>query len=53
MTPGQQIRIKPGLRDKPAISGRDGVVVEVINDRLRVKVGSNQWVVERSEVIRP
>jgi membrane protein implicated in regulation of membrane protease activity len=50
MTPGQQIRIKPGLRDKPAISGRDGVVVEVINDRIRVKVGSNQWLVDKSDV---
>jgi hypothetical protein len=50
MTPGTPIRIRPGLRDKPTISGREGVVVELVNDRLRVIVAGNQWVVERSEV---
>jgi hypothetical protein len=49
---GQQIRIRPGLRDKPTISGREGTVVELINDRLCVRVGSNQYVVERSEIVR-
>jgi hypothetical protein len=49
---GQQVRIRPGLRDKPTISGREGVVVELVNDRLRVRVGTNQYVVERNEVIQ-
>jgi hypothetical protein len=52
MTPGTPIKIKPGLRNRPSISGREGVFVELVNDRLRVNVAGNSWVVERSEVIR-
>jgi hypothetical protein len=47
---GSTVRLKPGLRDKPTISGREGVVVETINDRIRVNVAGNQHLVERSEV---
>jgi hypothetical protein len=39
-----------GLRNRPAISGREAVVLEAINDRLLVQVGSNQWVIDRDEV---
>jgi membrane protein implicated in regulation of membrane protease activity len=49
---GTPIRIKPGLRNRPSISGREGTVVELVNDRLRVNVAGNQWVVERNEVIQ-
>jgi hypothetical protein len=49
---GQQIRIRPGLKHRPTISGREGTVIELVNDRLCVRVGGNQYVVERSEVIR-
>jgi hypothetical protein len=52
MTPGTPIRIRPGLRNRPDISGREGVFVELVNDRIRVTIASNQWVVERSEVIQ-
>jgi hypothetical protein len=47
---GAMVRLKPGLRDKP-YSGREGTVTELVNDRIRVLVGTNQWVVERNEVI--
>jgi hypothetical protein len=47
---GSPIRIKPGLRNRPSISGREGVVLEAVNDRLRVKIGSLIALVERSEV---
>jgi len=40
------------LRDKLAISGRRAVVVELVNDRLCVRVGDNQYVVEHSEIVR-
>jgi hypothetical protein len=47
---GTLVKLRPGLRDKP-YSGCTGRVVELVNDRLRVNVAGNQWVVERSEVI--
>jgi hypothetical protein len=49
---GTLIKIRPGLRDRPTISGRTGTVTEIINDRLRVNVSGNQWVVGRHEVQR-
>jgi hypothetical protein len=49
---GAMVRLKPGLRDRPTISGRGGVVVELVNDKLRVNVAGNHWMVERSEVIQ-
>jgi hypothetical protein len=50
---GQQVKIRPGLRDRPSISGQVGTVVGFVNDRLRVLVGTNQWFVERGDVIQP
>jgi hypothetical protein len=49
---GQQIKIRPGLRDRPSISGKDAVVTAVENDRLRVNIAGNSWVIERSEIVR-
>jgi hypothetical protein len=48
--PGATVRIKPGLRNHPDISGRGGVVVDLVNDRLLVRVAGNLWMVERSEI---
>jgi hypothetical protein len=47
---GALVRLKPGLRDRPQISGRDGVVTAIENDRIRVNVGGNQHLIERHEV---
>jgi hypothetical protein len=49
---GTLVKLRPGLRDRPSISGCTGRVVELVNDRIRVNVAGNQWVVERSEVIQ-
>jgi hypothetical protein len=49
---GTAVRIKPGLRNLQAISGREGVVTDLVNDRLRVQISGNQWFVERSEIVR-
>jgi hypothetical protein len=47
---GATVRIKPGLKGHPTISGRGGVVVDLVNDRLLVRVSGNLWMVERSEI---
>jgi hypothetical protein len=47
--PGAQVRLKPGLRGKP-YSASAAQVVEVVNDRLKIRVGALEYVVERSEV---
>jgi hypothetical protein len=49
---GAIVRLKPGNRERPSISGREGTVTALVNDRIRVNVAGNQWVVERSEVIQ-
>jgi hypothetical protein len=49
---GDTVRVRPGLRDRPAISGREGTVTEIVNDHLRVNVAGNQHLVERSEIVR-
>jgi hypothetical protein len=48
---GAPIRIRPGLRNRPSISGREGTVTEIVNDRLRVNIAGNQHLLDRSEVI--
>jgi hypothetical protein len=47
--PGATVRLRPGLRDK-AYSAKSGTVLEIVNDRVRVKIGALEYVVERSEV---
>jgi hypothetical protein len=49
---GAIVRIKPGLRDRPSVSGKVAVVVGLENDRLRVIVAGNRHLIERHEVIR-
>ena len=49
---GAPVRIKPGNRNRPTISGREGTVTEIVNDRLRVNIAGNQHLVERSEIVR-
>jgi hypothetical protein len=46
---GQQIRLRPGLRGKP-YSASTAQVVAVLNDRLRVKIGALEYLVEKSEI---
>jgi hypothetical protein len=38
---GATIRVKPGLVAKPAISGREATIVQVVNDRLLVSIAGN------------
>jgi hypothetical protein len=47
--PGATIRLRPGLKNRPYRS-RDGVVLEVVNDRLKVKIGALAHWVEKSEI---
>jgi hypothetical protein len=49
---GDTIRIRPGLRDKLAISGKRAEVIELVNDNLLVRVGDNKHVVSREQVVR-
>ena len=51
MTPavGTPVRLKPGLRNRP-YQTRDGVVVEVKNDRLKVRLDRLDFWVSREEV---
>jgi hypothetical protein len=45
MTVGATVRIRPGLKNRPAISGREVTVLEIVNDRVRVQAGHlNTWV---------
>jgi hypothetical protein len=53
MSPGNTIRIKPGLKNQPTISGREVVVVEVGHEKLKVKLGTLEHWVQRSEVQKP
>jgi len=46
---GQQVRLKPGLRNRPYQS-RDGVVMEVRNDKLKVRLDRLDFWVSREEV---
>jgi hypothetical protein len=47
--PGATVRLRPGLRGKP-YSAKAGTVLEVVNDRLRVKIGALAHWVSREEV---
>jgi hypothetical protein len=47
--PGATIRLRPGLRNRP-YSASAAQVVAVLNDRLKIRVGALEYVVERSEV---
>jgi hypothetical protein len=51
MTPavGTLVRLKPGLKNRP-YQTRDGVVTEVVNDRLKVKLGTLKHWVTREEL---
>jgi hypothetical protein len=53
MTPivGQQVRLRPGLRDKP-YSACTGRVVEVINDRFKIRIGVLEHWVTPSEIVQ-
>jgi hypothetical protein len=46
---GAMVRLKPGLKGRPWQT-RDGVVMEVVNDRLRVRLDRFDWWVSREEV---
>jgi hypothetical protein len=46
---GASVRLKPGLRGKP-YSASTAQIVAVLNDRLKIRVGALEYVVERSEV---
>jgi hypothetical protein len=49
--PGATVRLRPGLRNKP-YSACTGRVVEVVNDRLKVRVGVLEHWVTREEIVR-
>jgi hypothetical protein len=47
--PGAAVRLKPGLKNRP-YQTRDGVVVEVGHDRLKVKLGTLEHWIDRQDV---
>jgi hypothetical protein len=47
---GASVRVKPGLRNRPSISGKDAVVLETINDRVKIQIGTLITMIESSEV---
>jgi len=53
MTPavkvGATVRLRPGLRNRP-YSACNARVVEVVNDRLKVRVGVLEYWVTREEI---
>ena len=51
MTPtiGATVRLKPGLRGKP-YSAATGRVVELVNDKLLIRVGVLEYLVTREEI---
>jgi hypothetical protein len=49
--PGATVRLRPGLRNKP-YSACTGRVVEVVNDRLRVRIGVLEHWVSKEEIVR-
>jgi hypothetical protein len=46
---GQPVRLKPGLRNRP-YQTRDGTVTAVVNDRLKVKLGTLEHWIEKQDV---
>jgi hypothetical protein len=52
MNIGTTVRLKPGLRNRPQISGKTGTVVDTVNDRIKVQIAGNIHLVERSELER-
>jgi hypothetical protein len=53
MTPavGTPVKLRPGLRNNP-YSGCTGRVVEVVNDRLKIRIGVLEHWVTRSEIVQ-
>jgi hypothetical protein len=53
MTPtvGTPVKLRPGLRDKP-YSACNARVVEVLNDRVKIRVGVLEYWVSKEEIVR-
>jgi hypothetical protein len=48
---GDAIKLRPGLRDKP-YSACTGRVVEVVNDKFKIRIGVLEYLVTREEIVQ-